>query len=322
MDIIYVGIGIFLGLVVIIELLIYGASNLKSTQEAKIRKRFRKYTYVESTAGEGSIEKKRVVSDIPWLNALLLKIPVFGRLDNLVLQANTRYSLGFYLMLALLMGGIGTLGGLNLFTSDLFAFALGAGLVPLPFFYLMYCKRRRVKRFQAQFHESLEFVARALKAGHAFSSGMRLAADEFADPLGTEFDEALDEINFGVSVPEALKHMAQRVDCPEIRYFVVSVIIQRETGGNMAELMESLAKMIRDRYEFEGKVRILTAEGRMSGVMLISLPFLLLGYLKVSNPKFLQPLFTDPIGTFLLVTAGILMVIGALIMRKLVQIEV
>lgn len=322
MEIVIIGIGIFIASVSIIELMIYAISNLRTTREARIKKRLRKYTFEESSVGDGSILKKRVVSDVPWFNTLLLKIPFVKQLDDLVVQAHTRYSLGFYLILGLLLGGIGHLLGVLLLWNEMLALCIGFLVVPFPFLYLVHRKQKRVERFQAQFHDGLDFVARALKAGHAFSSGMRLAADEFADPLGTEFDEALDEINFGVSVPDALKNMAARIDCPEIRYFVVSVIIQRETGGNLAELMEKLSKMIRDRYEFEGKLRTLSAEGRMSAIMLTALPIVLLGYLKLSNPGFLSPLFNDPIGIFMLWGAALLMVIGGFVMRNMVRIEV
>ena len=322
MEIFIIGVMIFLGSVMVIELLIYAGSKLRTTQKAKIKKRLRKYTFEESTVGDGSILKKKVASDIPWLNRLLLGIPVFNRLDDLVLQANTQYSLGFYLLLSALLGAIGHLLGSVFIQQALLSFTMGVCLMFIPFLFLARSKRQRVKRFRAQFHEGLEFVARALKAGQAFTGGMRLAADEFADPLGTEFDETLDEINFGVSVPEALKHMAQRVDCPEIRYFVVAVIIQRETGGNLAELMEKLAHMIRQRYEFDGKLKTLTAEGKMSAVILIALPFIVLGLILVMNPAFLAPLFNEPLGRMMMAGGCVSMVFGTLMMSKMIKIEV
>ena len=122
---------------------------------------------------------------------------------------------------------------------------------------------------------------------------MKLAADEFDDPLGPEFDETLGEINYGVSVANALKNLTKRIECPELKYFVVAVILQRETGGNLSELIESLANLIRKNYEFQGKVRTLSAEGRLSAVILVAIPFLFALYLHLSNPKYLGTLILE-----------------------------
>jgi tight adherence protein B len=170
--------------------------------------------------------------------------------------------------------------------------------------------------------EGLELIARSLRAGHALPSGMKLAAEHFEDPLGPEFAETLDEINFGVSVADALKNLAGRMHCKEVSYFVVAVILQRETGGNLAELMESLAHLIRENYKFHGKVRTLSAEGRLSAVVLIALPFLIAGWIKLSTPAFLEPLLAEPVGRLMLISAGIMMVLGIIVTRKMIKIDV
>jgi tight adherence protein B len=192
----------------------------------------------------------------------------------------------------------------------------------LPYLYLVFLKNRRTNKFLSQLHEALDLIARALKAGHSFNSAMQLAAEEFEDPLGTEFQETIDEINFGVSMADALKTLSARLDCSEIKYFVVAVIIQRETGGNLAELVESLADLLRKRFKFQGRIKVLSAEGRMSAMILILLPFLIAGFLQFTNPTFLVPLFTETIGQFMLGGAGIMMLIGILVMKKMVKIEV
>jgi tight adherence protein B len=170
--------------------------------------------------------------------------------------------------------------------------------------------------------DALDLVARALKAGHAFSGGITMAAEEFDDPLGTEFSEMVNEINFGVSVPEALKNLTGRVECEEMKYFAMGVILQRETGGNLAELIQTLANLIREKFRFEGKVRVLSAESRLSAVILALLPFLVGGWLWISNPSYLAPLVTEPFGQMLLLLAGILMVVGILIMKRMASIKV
>jgi tight adherence protein B len=179
-----------------------------------------------------------------------------------------------------------------------------------------------MRKLQSQLPDGLDMIARALRAGHAFSTGMRLAADEFDDPLGTELAETLDEINFGVSVSDALANLAKRLDSPDIRYFVVSVLIQRTTGGNLAEILENIARLIRERIKFQGKVRVLSTEGKLSAVILIALPFIVVLLLRLLNPHYISLLWTDPAGRVMCGVAVIMMILGALVMKKIVNIEI
>jgi tight adherence protein B len=222
------------------------------------------------------------------------------------------------LVLALLGFLIGTL----VIKNQLAALGLIVMGGSFPFLYLTFLRRKRIEKFKRQLPEALDLMSRALKAGHAFTNGMRLAADEFDDPLGPEFAEALDEINFGISVPDALRNMTKRIACSEIKYFVVGVILQRETGGNLAELMGILSYLIREKFKFEGKVRTLSAEGRLSAIILIALPFFIAGWLQFSNPKYLATLFMDPIGKVMMIAAALMMIIGIFVMKQMVKIEV
>jgi tight adherence protein B len=316
------GLVLFMLTMGVIELVAYGVRQLRSPQRAKIRKRLRKYTWEENPRDGSEILRKRVLSDIPFMNRLLLGLAPVRRLDRLILQANAPYTLGFYVLLSGLLVALGFLLGVVVVKNTLLGL-LFAGLAgALPLLQLTGKRRQRIEKFRSQMPEALDLVARALKAGHALPGGMKLAADQFADPLGPEFSETLDEINFGVSVNTALKNMAGRMDCPEVRYFAVAVILQRETGGNLAELMESLAHLIRENYEFHGKVRTLTAEGRLSALILVALPFLVAAWIKWRTPAFFEPLLTEPIGRMMLMAAGIMMALGMVVIRKMVKIEV
>jgi tight adherence protein B len=244
------------------------------------------------------------------------------KFDNLISQANAKHPIGFFILLALLLAFVGFITGTLFIKNQLAAFGLFIIGGSIPFLYLTQLKRKRIAKFKRQLPEALDLMARALKAGHAFTNGMKLAADEFDDPLGPEFAEALDEINFGISVPDALRNMTKRIDCSEIRYFVVGVILQRETGGNLAELMGILSYLIREKFKFQGKVRTLSAEGKLSAVILIALPFFIAGWLQFSNPKYLATLFIDPIGKVMMIGAALLMIIGIFVMKKMVSIEV
>jgi tight adherence protein B len=305
-----------------IELLVYAAKNARSPNRAKIRKRLRKYVYVEEGIEGSNILRKRLLSEIPFLNNLLLKIPGVEKLDGLIIKANAGYPMGFYILFALFTAASGFLFGTVIVKNDMLALVFIPLFGSIPFLYLNFLKQKRLQRLRKQLPEALDLISRALKAGHAFNGGMRLAADEFDDPIGPEFGEVLDEINFGVSVSVALKNLAKRMDCAEIKYFVIGVILQRETGGNLAELMDILAGLLRERFIFDGKVRTLSAEGKLSAVILVCLPFFIIAYLKITQPDYMDLLFTDPIGRVMMVVAAIMMVIGIFVMTRIVKIEV
>jgi tight adherence protein B len=179
-----------------------------------------------------------------------------------------------------------------------------------------------MKKFYGQLPDALELIGRAVRAGHAFSIGMKLAGEEFDDPLGPEFEETLDEINFGISVSDALKNLSRRVDCPDLRYFVVSVILQRETGGNLAEIIENIAHLIRERFKLQGRIRVLAAQGKLSAIVLLGLPFLVVGVLRFIRPDYMTTLITDPIGRIIASAGAFLMIMGTLAMKKMIDIKV
>jgi tight adherence protein B len=322
MELFVIGFGIFIATVLALQLAAYGVRNMRTAQRMNIRKRLRKYTYTEDRSSGSEILKKRVFSDIPLLNSLLSSLPTLGSLDRLMVQANARYPMGFYLLLALLLAGVGFLAGLRFSGNPALGFLLALISGSIPFVYLARQKRIRAEKFKRQMPDGLDLVARALKAGHAFSGGLSLAAQEFDDPLGTEFSEMLDEINFGVSVPEALKNLTTRVECEEIKYFAMGVILQRETGGNLAELIETLANLIREKFKFQGKVRVLAAEGKLSAIILSVLPFLVAGFIMITNPEYLAPLVGEPFGRLILLMAGVFMVAGILVLKRMVNIKV
>ncbi len=192
----------------------------------------------------------------------------------------------------------------------------------MPFLYLLSLKQKRMAKFQEQLPDALDLIARALKAGHAFLGGLKMVADEFTDPIGTEFRKTIDEVNFGVGIDQAMKNLAHRVDCPDLQFFVVSVIVQRETGGNLAEILEKIASLVRERFKLYGKIRSLAAEGKLSAIVLLILPPLLGLYLFIIQPTYVGLLFKDPIGIAMVVGACIMMVIGTYVIKKMIEIKV
>ncbi len=278
-----------------------------------------------SMSGHGNepvdIRKKKTLSEIPWLNQILLKTTFVSRLERLHVQASASQPLGFYVMLSALLFFSGCF--LAIMTNkSLFAMALPSVLLATtPFLYLARKRKKRMGKFETQLPEALELVARALKAGHAFTGGLKMVADEFGDPVGVEFGKTLNEINFGMAVPEALTNLTQRVDCDDLKFFAVSVSIQRETGGNLAEILDNLGRLIRERFKFQGRVRVLSAEGRISAIVLVAVPFLVTAFLSVFRPEYIDTLFTDAIGRTLVLVALVMMGVGIYVMKKIVTIK-
>jgi tight adherence protein B len=322
MNILFLGAVIFILCLFVIEFTAYAIRIIQHPDRAEVRKRLRRSVALENKGESEDIFKKKVLSDIPFLNRILAAFPGADRLDLLMRQANVQYTMSFFILLSLALGLTGYLFFFILTKSPIFSFLLGLASVSLPLLTLRVKKKKRMAKFEKQLPEGLGLIARALRAGHAFTSGMKLASEEFGDPLGPEFQETLDEINFGVSVPEALKNLAHRADCPDVRFFVVSVILQRETGGNLAEIIDNLAHLIRERFKFRGKVRVLSAEGRLSAVILVALPLFLFSFLYLTQRGFLNPLLSDPIGRVLIWISVALMVLGVLLIRRIIKVEV
>ena len=195
-------------------------------------------------------------------------------------------------------------------------------LALLPWWRVAKRRRARIERIERQFPEALDLMGRAMRSGHAFPSAVKMVADEMPDPLGHDFRILFDEMNYGVSANDALAHLADRVPVPDVSYFVVAVMIQRESGGNLAELLDKIAAIVRDRLKLLGEVRTLSAEGKLSAIILTALPFCVGLVVNLVNPKFMDVLWTDPAGLRMVGVALFMMLVGILWMRKIIQIRV
>jgi tight adherence protein B len=243
-------------------------------------------------------------------------------MHRLLEQSGAQYPLGFFLLLSLLFVVVGFLV-FSLATSNYLKLLPGAVFFgTMPFLYIYLKKGKRMQKFQRQLPDALDLVARSLKAGHAFSGGLKMVAEEFDNPVGVEFDKTMNEINFGVDVTEALKNLSNLVDCLDLNFFIISVIIQRETGGNLAEILENIARLIRERFKLHGRIRVLAAEGKLSAIILIALPFFVAFVISILNPEYIGTLITDPIGHILIAIAIIMMTLGIFIMIRMIKIKV
>ena len=198
----------------------------------------------------------------------------------------------------------------------------GAVGFALPFIVLRFKRTRRLRAFEEMFPEALDLVARALKAGHAFATGLKMVADEMAEPVGPEFRKTFDEQNFGLPLKDALANLTTRVPLLDVRFFSTAVMIQRETGGNLAEILENLGHVVRERFKILRQVRVYTAHGRLTGYVLLALPAFLAVALAFINPEHMQLLFREPIGHMLLGAAAVMQIVGYFWIKQVVKIEV
>lgn len=200
-----------------------------------------------------------------------------------------------------------------------FPIAILAGMVPIAF--LRIKRTKRLLKFEEQFPEALDLMSRALKAGHAFTTGLAMIAEEMPDPIGPEFRLLYEQQNFGMPLPEALKSFAQRIPLLDGRFFVTAVLIQRESGGNLSEILDNIASVIRDRFRVKRQIRVISAHGRLTGWVLAAVPPGLASVLFLINPDHPRTLIGDPLGVKLIIAAVVLQITGTLIIRKLVQIK-
>jgi tight adherence protein B len=192
----------------------------------------------------------------------------------------------------------------------------------MPFIYVKVKRTRRMRSFEENFPEALDLVARALKAGHAFATGLKMVAEEMPDPVGPEFRKTFDEQNFGLPLKDALGNMTERMPLLDVRFFATAVLIQRETGGNLSEILENLAHVVRERFKILRQVRVYTAHGRLTGYVLLALPAFLGVALMFINPEHMQLLFRHPIGHMLLLAAVIMQTVGYFWIKQVIKIEV
>ena len=192
----------------------------------------------------------------------------------------------------------------------------------IPFLVLKIKRGRRMRAFEEQFPEGLDLISRALKAGHAFATGMKMVADEMQDPVGTEFRKTFDEQNFGLPMKDALDNLTFRVPLLDVRFFATAVLIQRETGGNLSEILENLSHVVRERFKILRQVRVYTAHGRFTGYVLLALPAVLMIALSFINPDHMNLLFHEHMGRMMLMGALVMQILGFLWIKKVIKIEV
>lgn len=267
--------------------------------------------------------RDELYSTVPPLNRLMMHLPVSMRLRDLLRQAGmAKVRPGKILALSGVLGMGAYVVTSRLVHSGLTAVGTGLVCASLPFLYLAYKRMRRLRAFEKLFPEAIDLLGRAVRAGHAFTTGLEMIAKELPQPVAEEFRVTFEEQNFGLPLQDALFNLAERVPLIDVRFFVIALLIQKETGGNLAEILDNLARVIRERFRILGEVRIKTAQGRLTAAILIALPPLMMALMSLVNPAYVRPLFRDVWGPYVLVLGGTMQIIGSAMLWKIVRIDV
>jgi tight adherence protein B len=268
------------------------------------------------------VRKNELMSSIPWIDRMLRRMEITPRLRRLLYQANLKWTVGGLVLMCLTLFAI--FGYLVYWRTGavLFGVLIGAAFGAAPIGYVNFKRNQRMAKFEEGLPEALDLICSALRVGHSLNSALGLVTRECPDPVGPEFRVTFDEQNYGLELKTALENMTARVPVQDLRIVITGILIQKESGGNLAEVLEKTADVIRERFRLKRQVKTHTAQGRITGLVLTFLPVVLGCALYFINSDMMSLLWTTSIGIKLLYAAGIMIVIGGLIIRKIVNMEV
>jgi len=262
------------------------------------------------------------LSNIPAIDTLLRRSARVTDLQKLLVQGGIELRAGNFLGISALAGVAATILGYAASKRiDVAWISLLVGFV-LPYSYASFRRTKRFEKFEELFPEAIDTLARAVRAGHAFTTALEMITNEVAEPVAGEFRQLYEEQKFGMPVRDALMNLTERVPLVDVKFFVTAVMLQRETGGNLAEILDNLSYVIRERFKIQRQVRVYTAQGRLTMALLMGMPPIIVAVMLTLNPTFIQPLFSDPIGHTLLVLGITLQTIGYFVIRKIIRIQV
>ncbi|HEY0491398.1 MAG TPA: type II secretion system F family protein [Telluria sp.] len=314
---------VFIAVILLFEGLYLMWKTYKGPQAKKIQLRLKALSAAGDASAQSHLLRDRMMSELPPFQRFLLRLPRAHQLDRILLQAHLNWTVSDLVLGCLALGSAGYLATSGLMHQPFVIAAMVAGgMAWLPLAYVMRRRSRRLAKLEQQLPDALDLLSRALRAGHAFGAGLQMIGDEMNEPIASEFRFVHDEVNFGVSLDQALSNLSVRAPITDLRYFVVAVLIQRDAGGNLTEVLTNLSGLIRQRLKLFRHVRVLSAEGRMSAWLLSLLPFAIGGMMNVFNPEFMAPLWNDPLGDTIVKSMLVSMAFGVLLLRRIIRIRV
>jgi len=312
---------------VLVALAVFAAVSLldqRSAQARLIKGRLANERKAPERAPEEELALLRdeQLSKIPALDTLLRRSTRVANIQKMLAQGGMSMRAGNFLGFSALAGVVATIAAYVLSKRVEVAWvALLVGFL-LPYSYASFRRNQRFEKFEELFPEAIDTLARAVRAGHAFTTALEMITAEVAEPVSGEFRQLYEEQKFGMPVRDALINLTERMPLVDVKFFVTAVMLQRETGGNLAEILDNLSYVIRERFKIQRQVRVYTAQGRLTMALLMAMPPIIVTIMLVLNPSFIRPLFADPIGHTLLVAGIILQTIGYFVIRKIIRIQV
>src|SRR5215472_7784019 len=310
--------------VTVVLLAVWMMASTDTTQET-VRKRMDAVRKAERR-GDVSLGLKLVrdemLSSVPVVNRMMMQWQWSVKLQEYVSQAGLKMKVGKLVLMSAVLGlAAGMISG-RFFPQIWIQLAFGLGLAAIPFVFVAWKRTRRLRQFEEHYPEALDLLGRAVRAGHAFTTGLEMIAKECSEPIASEFRSTFEEQNFGLPLRDALLNLTERVPIVDVRFFVTAVLVQKETGGNLAEILDGLSAVVRDRFRIFREVRVRTAQGRLTAGILIALPIFMMCVLSIMNPTYIKVLFNDPWGPWVLSAAAAMQVTGSAVLWKIIHIEV
>lgn len=282
---------------------------------------------IDQAASRGSspeldLLRKEILSEIPALQRVLASSSYGQTLHRRLSQAQVKIRPGTFILLTVGMAGVGWVVGYGLTRHPVLTLLITIGAGSSPLLFVNYARAKRFKKFENKFPEAIDLLGRSIRAGHAFSTALELIATEMEEPIAGEFRKLFEEQKFGLPLRDALFNLGERVPLIDVKFFGTAVLLQKETGGNLAELLDKLSYVIRERFKILRQLRVYTAQGRLTLLILMLLPPVLLLILSVLNPEFVRPLFHDPLGRNLIAVGIVLQASGYFLIRRIIDIKV
>ena len=318
---------IWLGLFLIISSLFFGIFWFFYKKTSSINKEvtqriqdFSKELDLKKEAKVPFIARDDQLSKVAFFNGLLERLNLSKKLARLLSQAGSDIKVGRLLLIMLILSGVGYLLGLKM-NNLIFKLACIPTLGSIPLIMVHMQRKKRLNAFIRAFPDAIDMMTSAIKAGHAFNQAMHLVGNEAPDPVGIEFKRAFEQYNLGLNIHDALLGLTDRIDSLDLKLFVTAILLQRETGGNLTEILVKISYTIRERFKLIGQIKTYTAQGRMSAWILGMLPVAFVLIISALNPGYLEPLFEDQLGHYVIILASIMQVIGFIFIRKIVRIS-
>lgn len=320
---IFMFVAIFIFTVAMVELVYLAWAESRFAEKRTVKKRLL-YISAGGKHGKEKLTKYRntVLKEVGVYERFILSLPRLSDLDKLLVKSNLPINASLFILGSVALAVFGVVAGLRFLPQTIAAIALGVVFLILPYLFLKIGEMRYFTTFNEQLPEALDLISRAVRSGNSLTAGLSIVGQELDWPVSAEFAATVDEINLGLTMNEAMENLCERVPLSDLRFFAIAILVQKETGGNIGEILDNISRLIRERIQFKRQVRALTAEGRYSAGILIALPILMFCYIYFTNYDYMSIMLEEKMGHYMLFGAGVMQVIGSLMIKKIVTIDI